>query len=192
VDEKITRMIWKLLAFVLPLGLDSFAISAALGTQRPSRAQRWRISALFIAFEAGMPLVGLALGAPLAHLIGDSAEYVAAAALVAVGIWMLFFGDDEREEELAGRLLSTRGLAAIALGLSISLDELAIGFTLGLARLPVVPVIAAIAAQALLASQVGLILGVRIGEKWRERAERLAAVMLTALGVVLVVLQLLR
>jgi manganese efflux pump family protein len=38
----------------------------------------------------------------------------------------------------------------IGLGLSISLDELAIGFTLGLARLPVVWVIVAIGVQALM------------------------------------------
>jgi putative Mn2+ efflux pump MntP len=180
----------KLLAFVLPLGLDSFAIAAALGTLRPSRAQRWRVSALFVGFEAGMPLVGLAVGAPLAHRAGPLADYVAAAALVAVGLWMIFF--DQGDEEVgAARLLAARGLAAVALGLSISLDELAIGVALGLAHLPVIPVIIAIAGQALVASQLGVALGSRIAEKWRERAERLAGVMLAVLGFVLITQRLL-
>jgi hypothetical protein len=64
------RIVWQLLAFVLPLGLDSFVVVAALGARRPSRRQRRRLSALLVLFDAGMPLVGLAIGAPIAHLIG--------------------------------------------------------------------------------------------------------------------------
>ncbi len=179
----------RLLAFVLPLGLDSFAIAAALGTRRPAAAGRWRVSALFVGFEAGMPLVGLGIGVPAARLAGPVADYIAAAALVAVGIWMLVWEDGE--EDAAARLLAARGLAAVTLGLSISLDELAIGVTLGLAQLPVTPVIIAIAVQALAASQLGLALGSRIGTIWRERAEYLAGTALAVLGVVLIVRRLL-
>jgi manganese efflux pump family protein len=63
----------KLLAFTLPLCLDTFAVSfAVLGELRLTRAQRLRVILLFIAFEAGMPLIGMALGAPLAHLTGTA------------------------------------------------------------------------------------------------------------------------
>jgi hypothetical protein len=44
---------------VLPLGLDTFAIAAALGIVGTTSATRRRISALFTAFEAGMPLIGV-------------------------------------------------------------------------------------------------------------------------------------
>lgn len=175
----------KLLAFVLPLGLDSFAIAAALGTASLPARQRWRISAIFVVFEAGMPLIGLAAGAPLARAIGGAADYLAAAALLAVGAWMLLSSDDEAGK--AGRLLSTKGVAVISLGLAISTDELAIGFSLGLALLPVTAVIAAIAIQALLASQAGLALGHRVGERWREAAGRAAGAALAALAVFLIV-----
>lgn len=176
----------KLLAFVLPLGLDSFAIAAALGTSALPARQRWRVSAIFVIFEAGMPLIGLALGAPLAHAIGSTADYLAAAALIAVGAWMLLSRDDG-EAGKAQALLRRRGVAVISLGLAISTDELAIGFSIGLTRLPVAAVITAIAIQALLASQLGLALGSRIGERWREAAERLAGAALAALGVFLVI-----
>jgi manganese efflux pump family protein len=69
-----------------------------------------------------------------------------------------------------------------SLGLSISLDELAIGFSLGLARLPVAPVIAAIAIQAVVASQLGLALGKVISDRFRQYAERVAGLALIALG----------
>lgn len=181
----------KLFVFVLPLAVDSFAVAALIGTAGVARVQRWRITALFVFFEAAMPLIGLALGAPLARTIGDGADYVAAAALIALGAWMLL-GDEDAEREAAGRLASAHGAALLGLGLSISLDELAIGLSLGLIRLPVISVVVAIAIQAFLAAQLGLALGARVGERLRENAERLAAIALIGLGVFVLVERLAR
>ncbi len=50
---------------MLPLGLDSFAVAAAIGaSQATTLRQRMRISLIFMIFEGGMPFIGLALGAP--------------------------------------------------------------------------------------------------------------------------------
>ena len=172
----------RLLAFVLPLGLDTFAVSAALGATGDLTARdRLRVSVLFVVFEGGMPLIGVAVGAPLARRIGPVADYLAVAALIGLGVWMLLAGGDG-EERRAARLKMTHGVAIIALGVSISLDELAIGFSLGLVRLPIVAIIVAIAVQTLIAVQVGLYLGARIGERIRSGAERLAGVALVGLG----------
>jgi manganese efflux pump family protein len=70
-------MIAKLIALVLPLGLDTFAVAVAIGMIGVTSARRRHISLLFTGFEAGMPLIGLALGAPLGHAIGAAADYVA-------------------------------------------------------------------------------------------------------------------
>ena len=176
----------KLLAFVLPLGLDSFAVAAAIGAMQVTTVwQRLRISLVFVIFEGGMPLIGLGVGTALAHGIGQAAGYLAGAAVIAIGAWMLI-ADDEDEEEKAGRITTSRGVALIALGLSISLDELAVGFTIGLVHLPVTAVIVAIALQAFLAAQLGLALGATIGERWRERAEQVAGIALMLLGAYLI------
>jgi putative Mn2+ efflux pump MntP len=174
----------KLIALVVPLGLDTFAVAAALGMVGVERSQSLRITALFTAFEAGMPLIGLGLGAPLGRAIGGSADYVAIGVLLAFGVYMLVGSDEEEEAKLA-ELSSLRGPGALLLGLSISLDELAIGFTLGLLRLPAAPVIALIAIQAFLLTQLGLRLGKRLGERRREAAERLAGLALTGLAMAL-------
>jgi manganese efflux pump family protein len=180
----------KLLAFVLPLGLDSFAVAAAIGAaQVTTTGQRLRISLIFVIFEGGMPLIGLGLGTALARGIGQVADYLAGAAVIAIGAWMLLAGDND--EEKANRLTSSRGLVLIALGISISLDELAIGFTIGLAHLPVA-VIVAIALQAFIAAQLGLAIGAKIGERWRERAEQVAGIALILLGAYLITEQLAR
>jgi putative Mn2+ efflux pump MntP len=129
-----------------------------------------------------MPLIGLALGAPLGHAIGPAADYVAIGILIAFGFYTLTV---EEDDERISRLAQMRGLRTVALGLSISLDELAIGFTLGLLRVSAVLVITLIAAQALILTQLGLRLGSRLGERLREGAERLAGAALTILGLVL-------
>jgi len=81
-------------------------------------------------------------------------------------------------------------VASVALGLSISLDELAIGFAFGLLRLPVLPVIALIALQTFIVSQIGMRVGDGIGQRLERRAEPGAGVVLTLLVVGLVVAKL--
>jgi manganese efflux pump family protein len=59
------------LGLTLPLCLDVFAVSiGVLGGMRLTLAQRIRITVLFLAFEIGMPLVGMAVGTPLTHFTG--------------------------------------------------------------------------------------------------------------------------
>lgn len=182
----------KLLAFVLPLGLDSFAVAAAMGASQATTVwQRLRVSLIFVLFEGGMPLIGLDLGAVLARGIGQAADYAAGAAVVGIGAWMLL-ASDEDEKEKASRLTASHGLALIGLGISVSLDELAIGVTIGLARLPVTAVVVAIAVQAFIAAQLGLAAGARIGERWRERAGHIAGLALILLGAYLIIEHLIR
>lgn len=181
----------KLVALVLPLGLDTFAVAATLGALGTSAATRLHISLLFTAFEAGMPLIGLALGVPLGHAVGSAADYIAIAVLLAFGLYTLVESARDREEKLS-RLARLRGPGALLLGVSISLDELAIGFTLGLLRLPAALVIVLIAVQAFVVTQLGLRLGAGLSELLRDGAERLAGTALTALGVVLLAEKLVR
>ena len=176
----------KLIGFVLPLGVDTLGVALALGIAGLPASRRTHVALLFMAFEAAMPLVGLALGSPLGHAIGSTADYLAAGLVTALGIYMLVVerGDDQDGARLLS--MADRGAAgALVLGVSISLDELAIGFSAGLLRLPIVPMVLAIAAQAFLLTQVGIRLGARVGERWRERSERVAGVALIALGAVL-------
>src|SRR5260370_4260013 len=172
----------KLVALVVRLGLDAFAVAAALGMSGLTPKDRLRVTALFTAFEMGMPVVGFLLGAVAGNVAGTAADYVAIAILIALGVFMLWpRGRDSDEAERVGLLARTRGFAAIGLGISISLDELAIGFTLGLLRFPVVLVIVLIGIQTLVVTQAGVRLGSRIGESVLHRTEPRAAARLAPL-----------
>lgn len=59
----------KLVLFVLPLGLDTFAVSAALGVAGLPKQQRLKISLLPPDFEMAMPVIGLLIGHALGHAI---------------------------------------------------------------------------------------------------------------------------
>ena len=180
-------MVVKIIALVLPLGLDTFAVSAALGAGGVSTHRRTRTSLLFTAFEAAMPLVGLAIGRALEQAIGAAADYAAIGVLFAVAVDMLVADDDHAElDSLHGHGV----LALVALALSTSLDELAIGFTLGVLGVSVVVVIALIALQAFIVAQVGMRIGERVGKRVRERAERVAGVVLALLAIELLVAKL--
>jgi putative Mn2+ efflux pump MntP len=169
-----------IVAVVLPLAIDTFVLGTALGAAGLARRERLRTSLLLTAFEAGMPLVGFLIGAGLGSFIGQWANYLAAAVLAATGAWMLRpAGSEEEAEEQKLRLLeSARGWAVIGLGLGISLDELAIGFGVGLLRLPLVLLVTLIAVQAFLAAQLGMRLGSRLAERTREAAEKFAGALL--------------
>jgi manganese efflux pump family protein len=65
------RQEFTVLGLTLPLCLDVFAVSiGVLGKMRLTIAQRIRITVLFLAFEIGMPALGMALGTPLTRYTG--------------------------------------------------------------------------------------------------------------------------
>jgi manganese efflux pump family protein len=223
----------RLLAFTLPLCLDNFAIAfAVLGEIRLTRAQLLRVTLVFISFEAVMPLIGLAVGTPLIHLIagpshitinpyqlGSPAElkelqlayrshladevdltfvgryivpFVVPVIVGVLGILMLdeAFNDDDDDDEAekARALVAARGRAIIWLGLSISVDELIVGFTIGYSQYFTLPeAITAIVVQSFLALMAGLYFGRKVREgRIQMSVERVSSgVKLTAGGILL-------
>ena len=177
----------KVIALLLPLGLDTFVVSAALGAGGLAAERRLRVALVFTLFEAAMPLVGLGLGASLSAVVGSAAEFVAAGVLLAFGLYVLLAEDEDAEVLRLARMAGPLGMGTLLLGLSISLDELAIGFAIGALNVNVVLALVWIAVQAFVVAQIGLRLGTRVSESLREGAEKLVGAALIALAVVLIV-----
>jgi putative Mn2+ efflux pump MntP len=100
--------------------------------------------------------------------------------------------NDDREAGRLKLLTKAQGIAIVDLGLAISVDELAIGFGLGLLGLPLVVAVVWIGVQAFCAAQIGMRLGSRIGKELRERAEQLAGVVLIGMAALLLMIKLLQ
>lgn len=182
----------RLILFALPLSLDNFALSTVLGVTPMPRRTRLRLAATFAAAEGLMPAVGLLLGLPLGSAIGEASGYVAGALILATGLWMWLKerrendadddDDDDDEAEKIALAAKRTGWALVGVALSVSLDELAVGFSFGVLRLPVVPALVTIAAQALLVSLAGQWVGQRLGSRIGAHAEQLAGPALCLLG----------
>jgi len=162
-------MALRIAAFVLPLGFDTFAVAVALGLGGVSPL---RPALLFAVFETAMPLVGIAVGYGVRHRFETFAVYAGAAVLAGIGIHALREAAEPEGGRAAFSLGSVRGL--LLAGMGISTDELAMGFPLGVQRLPVGPVLAAIAAQTFAVTAVGSWLGGRLGAAPQRRASRAA------------------
>lgn len=180
-----------LAGLILPLALDTFALSAALGIAGLPEEARRRTSLVLATFEAGMPILGAIIGAGVGTVIGRFAGWTAIAVLVLAGALMLRPSDEEKEAARLKLLARAHGLAIIDLGVAISIDELAVGFSLGLVGLSIPLAVVWIGIQAFVAAEAGLRIGSRIGEELRERAERLAGLALVGMAVVLLALKLL-
>jgi len=177
-----------LAGLIFPLALDTFALSAALGIAGIPKERRLRTSLILSGFEAGMPVLGFFIGGAVGHVIGYFAGWTAIAFLGIAGILMLRPGDEDKEHGRLRLLARAQGIAVFDLGLSISVDELAVGFSIGLLGLPLVAAVIWIGVQAFGAAQLGMRVGDRIGEELRERAEQLAgAVLILMAGVLLIV-----
>jgi putative Mn2+ efflux pump MntP len=167
---------------ILSLSLDTFAVSAAIGIAPLPANRKLRFAASCAVAEAAMPLIGLAVGA-LAGQLGDVADWLPVGLLLGAGSWILRESFEEGDE-ITGALARARdgGLALVMVALSVSVDEWAIGAAIGTLRMPVAPVLLAIAIQALLASLLGLRLGAALGERVGARATMIAGAVLCLAG----------
>jgi putative Mn2+ efflux pump MntP len=145
----------KVAVVALSLGLDVFAVSVGVGMRGVPVALRWRIGLAFTTAEVSMTLIGAGLGAVAGRLVGSVAGYLGFAALAGVGIYMLV--ESARESE-SGGIDFSRGWGLFLGAVSISLDSLGIGFSLGLT--------------------IGRVLGARV----EESAERWAGIILILTG----------
>jgi putative Mn2+ efflux pump MntP len=176
---------------LLPLGLDTFALAAALGMAGLEKRDRLRVTLVFTAFEAGMPIAGMLIGRAAGAFLGTWAGYGGIAFLFLAGALLLRPGQTESDEAGRLRLLAhASGLAIVDLGISISVDELTVGLSAGLLGLSIILTVIWIGVQAFVATQAGLRLGGRLGAEVWERAEWLAGVALILVAVVLLVLRL--
>jgi putative Mn2+ efflux pump MntP len=157
---------------VLPLAVDTALVSASLATVQPAAGSRLGLTVVFTAFEVLMPLLGLVLGAVVASALAGVAVWLAVGALLITAA-LILFAPEAQLRGGAARRLSVPVL--LVFGLSVSVDELAIGFSAGLLRLPLALTIALIGLQSVIASQAGFRLGSRLAERGREWAERGAA-----------------
>jgi manganese efflux pump family protein len=208
-----------LLILILPLGLDTLGVSISLGMKsrkngyvvlKGLRFPTWIISAiLFSLAETSMPLLGLAIGYTTSLLMRDFMRVVGPVILIGVGLWELLEEAQEYYKKKNVAVMHTfqpkapvneqfKWKRQFLLALSISLDELAVGFSLGsftvshggvIAIHPILLCIL-IGVQGFLMTVIGITLGRMLQLRMnnlKDLTEFLSAFLLIGLGIWLLI-----
>ena len=75
-----------LLLVAASVGLSNLAAAIGIGFGGVTARTRVRVALIFGVFEAGMPIVGLVVGAGVASGIGHLARWIGAAVLIGIGV----------------------------------------------------------------------------------------------------------
>lgn len=172
--------ILKVFFVAISLGLDVFAVGVGVGMGGVDRGTKIRIGVAFTLAEVTMTLVGAGLGKLAGDVIGDVAGYLGFAALVGVGIYMIY--EASREHEAGGFDLS-HGWGLFLGAISISIDSLGIGFSILYIGVPLVVSIVCIAIVSGASTTIGLTLGKVLGKRAEGAAAHWAGIILIATGV---------
>jgi manganese efflux pump family protein len=174
-----------LLLLAVALGLSNFAAAMGIGVSGVRGGTRVRVAVVFGLFEAGMPVIGLALGHGLAESLGEVARSVGGAVLIAVGVISLILArrSPDRAHAREGRPWRTGRI--VASGFALSADNLAAGFALGTYHTGLAAAAVVFGVVSVAMSLVGLELGGKIGAVAGRRSELLASAILVAVGAVL-------
>jgi manganese efflux pump family protein len=167
------------------VGLGNFGASIGIGLSGVARATRIRVAVVFGVFEAGMPLVGLLIGRGAAHALGDAARYSGGALLIAIGAYQLVQTARASRKRVPVPPLGTRRLLLTALALSV--DNLVVGFSLGVQHVPVVEAVAVFAVVSVGLSLLGLEFGRRLATAVEFGSQYLAGIVLLAVGILVAV-----
>jgi putative Mn2+ efflux pump MntP len=174
-----------LVLVALSLGLSNFAAAIGIGVTGVDARTRLRVGIVFGVFEAGMPILGLALGRSLASTLGHAAHWIGGGLLIATGAYGLVRSIRARPAEAPDQQpADQRELGRLVVtGVALSIDNLAVGFALGTYHVSLVLAAAVIGAVSVLMSLAGLELGARIGMRVGLRGELLGGLVLIGVGV---------
>lgn len=173
-------MIWEVVVLGFILGLDNFRVAIALGTVPFGLKRAVQVALTFGLWDTVMPLIGLVIGNRIGEHVGDVAEYVGAAALGGYGVFLIVSGLRNPEPKELDHPWALFGIP-----LTLSLDNLFAGASLGLLGLSPWLSAAVFGIMTALLSLVGLQLGRVAARLVRIRADLVSGVTLVIAAVAL-------
>ena len=173
-------MIWEVLVLGFVLSLDNFRVSIALGTVPFGLKRAVQVALTFGLWDGIMPLIGLLIGNEIGEAVGDIAEYVGAAALGGYGLYLVVSALRNPEPEELDHPWALFGIP-----LTLSLDNLFAGASLGMLGLSPWFSAAVFSTMTAVLSLIGLQVGRAAASLIRIRSDLLSGVTLIIAAVAL-------
>ncbi len=174
--------ILELLLLAVGVSMDAFAVAICKGfALRGVRLRHclW-VGLWFGAFQALMPLAGYLLGVQFRALITAVDHWIAFALLAFLGIKMIWEALSQKQEECPDDSLSARHMLVLAIATSI--DALALGVTFAFLQVQLIPAVCSIGLTTFVISAVGVKLGSKFGEAFKNKAELFGGIILIGIG----------
>jgi putative Mn2+ efflux pump MntP len=171
-------MIGSVLILGFTLSLDNFRTAVVLGGLRLSWRRALQVALVFGFWDGLAPLVGILVGGYLGERIGSTADYVAAAALAAYGLYLVVQAWRTAEPEEPDQRWALFGLP-----LPLSVDNIVAGTSLGLLGFSPWLAPALFGAITALMTLVGLQLGRVVAHFIHIRSDLLTGVALVVMAV---------
>lgn len=174
---------WTLLLIALGVSADAFAVALGKGLHMKTFNLRHAvvIALTFGVFQAGMPVLGWALGTRFAGSIESVDHWIAFGLLALIGAKMIWEavrpGDDDAEDTDA---LDLRELGLLAVATSI--DALAVGISLAFLDVPIVGAAGLVGVTTAVLAFVGVVVGRRVGARVGRPAEIVGGLVLVGIG----------
>ncbi|MGI6551221.1 MAG: manganese efflux pump MntP family protein [Syntrophomonadales bacterium] len=182
-------------AVAVALGLDAFSVALGLGLSGVSRSYRTRFVGTVAALHVIMPLLGLYLGLAAGSFMGKWAAIVGALVLAFIGFQMIREGlgsyettakFGEAREKLFNKRpeVSLGGWSSVlVLGLSVSVDALAVGFGLGTTKVPILYTVITTGIVAGIMTALGWLGGRYFSELIGKRAQAAGGILLILMAI---------
>jgi manganese efflux pump family protein len=170
-----------LILIAIALGMDAFSLGVGLGLRGIRRSRALMISGVIGMFHVLLPLFGMGLGRYVSTLVGNLAAIVGGGLLCFLGVNMLVQGFRGSAEGTMLHHNSFWGMMLFAL--SVSLDSLSAGLSLGLFHSNVIGAALLSGVSGGTLGILGMAAGRRAGTWIGEYGEILGGVILLYLGV---------
>ncbi|UMZ75273.1 manganese efflux pump MntP family protein [Natranaerofaba carboxydovora] len=160
---------------------DAFSVSLGVGTTKTLRLQRiGKIALLIGAFHVIMPLIGIYLGSFLAGFLEEIGDFIAGAILIFLGYKMIV--QYQEGQDKASKFDLTRGTGLLVFAVTVSIDALTVGLTLGLAGAASILIALIFGGIAFIMTAVGLLLGGQLTKYIKNKGELVGGVLLVIMG----------
>lgn len=173
---------WWLLA--VALGLDAFSLCVGIGLAGIRLRQVMRVSGTIGVFHVMMPLIGVALGHVLVPFVGSLATLLGGLLLSFLGLHMLWNASRGHAPQASVHL---GGAGLLLFALTVSLDALSVGFSIGLLTGGAAFAIALFGLMGFVMAGIGLLVGRRVGRWLGEYSEAFGGLILVVFGFKLIV-----
>jgi putative Mn2+ efflux pump MntP len=172
-----------IMGIALGLAMDAFAVSIATSVNlgRVTPRQTFRLSFHFGLFQAMMPVIGWLAGATFANRFMAFDHWVAFGLLLLIGARMIYESFARRGREDRGD--PTRWPSLVILSIATSIDALAVGVSFAMLDVTIWLPCAIIGLVAAGMTIMGLRIGARLGLRFGSRMELVGGLVLVAIGV---------